>query len=97
MLFPIHIGEKLDLSKFRKQAAHYIGQMQELTYHFYLPDYKAVINIITPIGRTNHLVNVTLYELWRDTANEIIRTTPIVPFLDLRFSESKIIQSIFTK
>lgn len=97
MLFSIRIGEKLDLVKFAKQANHYIATMDEIIYNIYLPDYKIVAEIVAGAnGSTQHLLTMWIAELLRDQDKEIERESIIVPFVDTRFKESKIIQSLFT-
>jgi hypothetical protein len=95
MQFRIEITEKLDLSKFRKQAAYYTGQMRELSYHFYLPDYKVIVELSTPDDSNYHLAMMWIVEIFRDQDKEIIREQVVIPLLDTRFKESKDIQSLF--
>lgn len=96
MLFSIHIGDKLDLSKFRKQAVHYIGQMREVTYDIYSFDYKMIVACKTSESSTAHEVTIRIEELKRDADKEITMSSIICPLNDTRFNEIKIIQDIFT-
>lgn len=96
MLFTIQIGEKLDLTKFSKQANYYIASLDEVTYHLYLPDYKIVAEIKAGVlGNSEHLLTLYIAELLRDQDGEIKAHTTIRPLEDNRFKESKIVQDIF--
>jgi hypothetical protein len=95
MLFPIRVGEKLDLSKFRKQATHYIDLMREITYHVYLPNYKVIVEIVLAEKTTKHLVTMWIVEIFLDQDKEIKNEKVILPLNDMRFKENKDIQSIF--
>jgi hypothetical protein len=95
MLFTIQVGEKLDLSKFRKHATHYIGQMREIHYHIYLPDYKVTAELATADNETSHIGYLWIEDIKRDQDNEIIECKMIYPSADTRFKESKDIQSLF--
>jgi hypothetical protein len=97
MLFSIRINEKLDLSKFCKQANYYIASMDEVIYNIYLPDFKIIAEIVAgACGNTEHLLTMYLMEVFRDQDNEIKSESFITPHLDTRFKESKIIQTLFT-
>lgn len=95
MRFTIQIGEKLDLSKFRKHATHYIGQMREIEYHIYLPDYRIIVKLATPDDSNSHIGSLWIEDLKRDQDNEIIKFHLIFPCLDTRFKEIKDIQIWF--
>jgi hypothetical protein len=93
MLFPYNFGEKLDLTKFRKQGSYHIGKLAELSYDLYLPFYKIKINIQTEIN--THNVDIVLYDIKRDEDGEVIETKMILPLKDVRFKEDKNIQTLF--
>jgi hypothetical protein len=95
MQIRIEINEKLDLSKFRKQATHYLGQMRELSYHFYLPDYRVTVESVSPDDTTSHLITLWIEEIQRNSDYEITTCKTIIPIIDTRFKESKIIQELF--
>jgi hypothetical protein len=95
MQIRIDIKEKLDLSKFRKQATHYLGQMRELSYHFYLPNYRVLVESVSLDDTTAHLVTLWIEEIKRDTDYEILTGKAVIPIIDTRFKESKIIQELF--
>lgn len=87
MLFRYEFSQKLDLSIFRKQAAHYISNFRELTYHLVLNDFRIEIEIATPDSTNAHLVSMHIADLVRDEDGEIIRATAVFPKSDLRFKE----------
>lgn len=95
MEFRYDFGEKLDLTRFKKQAPYYIGQMRELTYNCYLADYKVVAEISTPDGSTTHRVSYYFMELTRNPDGTIQDQRAVLPRSDTRFREIKVIQSIF--
>jgi hypothetical protein len=95
MLFTYVFGDKLDITKFRKQAAHYISTMSEVRYHLYLPNYKIHLEVSTPNDQGGHIVAASLFQLKRDEMKEIIRADAIYPITDSRFSEIKVIQDIW--
>lgn len=88
-------GEKLDITKFTKQAKHYIAQMPNLEYHFVLPHYKMLSQIDAVDNSTAHLVNIRIFEIKRDKDGEIISQNIIRPYSDTRFKEIKIIQELY--
>lgn len=94
MLFRLDFKEKLDLSNFRKHAAHYIGKMRELTYHLVLPNYKILIEIASPDDQA-HLVTLSFFDIKRDQDGEMLSEHVIIPLVDTRFRETKIIKDIF--
>lgn len=96
MIFRYDFGEKLDLSKFQKQAPYYIGRMRQLTYHIFVKDYKIVADISTPDNSNIHNVSMTLFEIKRDNDGEIKSVSTIYPYMDLRFKELHDITNIFT-
>jgi len=95
MLFTYVFGEKLDLSRFRKQAINYISTMRDLSYHLYLPNYKISLEISTPDNQNGHLMAATLFHIKRDEDKEITQTTTIFPVIDSRFQEIKAIQDLW--
>jgi hypothetical protein len=95
MLITINIDQKLDLSKFRKQALNYLGRIRELNYHFYLPAYKIIVETATVDDSTAHHVTIYFSEIWRDQDKEIKREQRIFPATDTRFAESKIVKTIW--
>jgi len=95
MLYRYDFGEKLDLSRFKKQAPHYINSMREVTYDLFMPDYKMSVEISTPDNSTGHIVSLSLYDLDRDDDGDIIRERVIIPLIDTRFREIQPIKDIF--
>jgi len=99
MLFTYTFGEKLDLTRFRKQAAHYMGNMNEINYDLYLPHYKIKIEsstVKTKATNSNaHIATISIFDIKRDDDGEIKREEVIFPLLDSRFKESKDIQAVF--
>lgn len=98
MEFRYDFGEKLDLTRFRKQARHYIGRMREIVYNCYLADYKVVAEIATLDDRAStsrHRVTAYFMEVIRNPDGTIQDQKAILPLTDTRFREIKIIQDIF--
>ena|SRR6266404_3603028 len=99
MLFRYDLGQKPDLSKFRKQAMHYIGTMRELSYDLTIPDFRVRVNIATPDDANAHNVSIEIHDIHRDKAssNEIIGSKTVIPMIDTRFNEIKLIQEMFPR
>jgi hypothetical protein len=94
MLFRLNFDEKLDLSKFRQHAIHYIGRMREITYHLSLKNHKILLEIASS-NDLDHIITVTFFDLKRDVDGEIIQERVIIPMVDTRFKESNIIKELF--
>jgi hypothetical protein len=96
MKLRLDFGEKLDLSKFRKQAAFYISTLPQVNYYLVLPHYKVIAEVVRPEGsQTGRTVTLSLTELTRDKEGEIIAEKTIVPLIDNRFQEIEEIKKIF--
>jgi hypothetical protein len=89
------VGDKLDLPKFQKQAAYYIGHMREVNYEIFLKNYKLLVEIATPDNCTGHIVTLSMHDLKRDSDGDISSEKVIIPLIDTRFKESKIIKEFF--
>lgn len=96
MRFRYDFGEVLDLTRFQKQASHYIGAMREVSFQLYVRDFRIIAEIASVDEKTSHTVKVYLEEISRDSDNEIETVNLIYPFTDIRFKEIKIINEIFT-
>jgi hypothetical protein len=96
MEYRLDIGEKLDLTRFRKHASVYIGQMRELTYNLHLPDYKVVAEIVTPDNCNGHMVTLFFFDIEKDEDGNIVNEKVVIPLTDTRFKEIKEIQNLFT-
>jgi hypothetical protein len=94
MLFRYDFGKKPDLSKFRKQAEHYIGSMRQLSYDLYLPDFHIRIDITTPDDSNAHICTINVIDIFRDKG-EIIREQVVIPMSDVRFNEIELIKQMF--
>ena len=97
MLFTIHINNKLDLSKFRKQAAYYFSNWldKEISYCFYLPNYKLTANTIYSKNKvlgSGYVVEFSFSEIIKDVGQVIIKENIIYPWNDVRFTDSEIIK-----
>lgn len=95
MLFRYDFLNTLDLSRFQKQAGHYIKVMPEVTYHLVVFDYK----LVADVRKTNdesYLVSLQIFDLTRDSDNEIIESKAIFPMNDPRFNEMKDFKHIFS-
>jgi hypothetical protein len=102
MLFRYDFDNKLDLSRFQKQALHYMGTMPEVTYHLFVFDYKMIVDVrkTMPINSKGiepcYLVSLQIFDLKRDQDNEIIESKSILPMNDPRFNEMKDFTQIFS-
>lgn len=96
MLYRYDIDDKLDLSKFKKQAPVYIGKMRELTYEFFLKDYKMVAEIATPDGYSAHTVSLYFFDIKKDKDGDVVSEKVVIPLIDTRFKEMQFIKDLFT-
>lgn len=96
MLFTYIFNERLDLAGFRKQAAHYMGKMNEINYHLYLPHYKIMVESAMVANSTAHIATVSLLDIKQNKDGEIVSELAIFPLFDFRFKESEDIQAIFS-
>lgn len=97
MNFPYYFLENLDLTKFKKHGAFYIGKMREMTYNFFLKNYKLTAEISAVDGYTTHAVTIYFSEIKRDENGTIIKDSIIVPLIDTRFREISFIKEMFPK
>lgn len=89
-------GEKLDLSKFRKQSLYYIKNVGSVQYQLFLPDYKVTVEIVKATSEISHKqVALSIYEISRDIAGEIVSVRTLSPMNDTRFKEIKTIQELW--
>jgi hypothetical protein len=96
MLFTYVFGDKLDLSRFRKQAINYISTIPDVQYHLYLSTYKIHLEISTPHTKSGHITTISIFRLKRNENKEIIRSELIHPLIDSLFQEIKAIQDIWS-
>lgn len=109
MIFRYDFGSNLDLSKFKKQSAHYIGRIPNISYHLFLSNYKIIaeinkiddgsliqINSLSDsIPNNLHTTTISIYDIIRDNDGEISKSDVVVPLNDIRFKELKQIIEIF--
>jgi hypothetical protein len=95
MQFRYDFDKKLDLSRFKKQAEHYIGKMNEITYNFYIENYKLNITIAKVVENSNHSVGLAFYSIDRDADREVIRESAIFPLRNDLFSNITFIKNLF--
>lgn len=95
MLFRYDFDKKIDLSLFRKQAIHYIPQMEEINFYLVFEKYRIEVAISRSTKSTAHLASISFNEIFRDEDGEINDYDYITPSSDLRFKEITDITSIF--
>jgi hypothetical protein len=95
MLFRYDFTLPLDLQRFKKQATHYIGQMREVSYDLFLPEYKLAVEIVGMDNSNSHRMSFWIFEIKRDEEGYIIKDNVIVPLLDDRFKEIKDVQELW--
>lgn len=89
------LGDKLDLSKFSKQAAYYIGYDRRTVFNLYLRNYKMRVEAARLLDSNAHLVTVYFYEVKRDVDGEIQSEKVIIPMTDTRFKELRDIKELW--
>lgn len=95
MIIRYDFGEKLDLSRFQKQAPRQIGSMRQVTFNFYIKDYLIFADIVTPDDLNTHQVCIKLYRITRNQDKEITRTDIIIPQQDTQFKNIQNIAGLF--
>lgn len=96
MLLTYNFTDTLDLTKFQKQATHYIGSMFSVIFDLYLPSFKIVADVMADyLGNGYHITTtITLFALTRNQG-EIVSCHAINPLADMRFSDIPLIQEMF--
>jgi hypothetical protein len=95
MLFRYDVGEKLDLAKFKKQAKYHLSNVRDMTYEFYLTNYKLKVDIGRATATSDYIADISLFDLKRDAQLEITNETVILPNQDYRFSDIEYIQNLY--
>jgi hypothetical protein len=94
MLFRYDFKSKLDLSRFTKQASHYIKSMPEISYQLCIFDYKINSDIKKISNEDLYDVRMSIFEIKRDKDGEIFESKTIYPMHDIRFQDMKDIVSL---
>lgn len=89
------VGDKLDLTRYTKQAIAYIGAMREVDYTIYFKHYKMRVEIARMANSSAHLATVYFFDLIRDESGEITGEKVIIPMIDTRFKESQSIKDLW--
>lgn len=102
MIFRYDFGEKLDLSRFRKQAGSYIKRFQfhsvesPLEFHFYTTDFKIVLET-EPTAEGLFKNKLSFFSIKRDADGQVKTTVALFPIGDSRFDSFKDVQSLFVQ
>jgi hypothetical protein len=89
------VADKLDLSRYTKQATAYIGAMREVDYTIYFKHYKMKVEIARLANSSCHTVTLYFFEIFRDELGELKREQVIIPLTDTRFKESQCIKDLW--
>lgn len=96
MLFRYDFGEKLDTSKFKAQAEHYIGKIRpQLTYMLVIHSYELTVEISEHDDHPEQLISFKLVSVEKEKL-VIKNKSNVYPLLDKRFKEFEIIKEIWT-
>lgn len=88
MNFRYDFANKLDLSKFRKQAIHYSSTQLVNCWEFYLPLHK--VEFSTELLQRNFFeFKVKIFKLTKDELGDVIQIDKIYPNSDSLFEESE--------
>lgn len=94
MIFRYDFGEKLDLSKFVKQASFYIKKYPDTEYHLFTKDFKILFST-EPFSGPNIFVRITVFSIIRDSDGEISNLERIFLIGDSRFESFNLIPTLF--
>ncbi len=89
------VGDKLDLTRYTKQATAYIGAMREVSYDIYFEHYKLHVEIARLAHSNAHTATIYFYEVTRDESGEIGEKVIITPLSDTRFKECQAIKDLW--
>lgn len=96
MFLRYDFGEKLDLSKFRKQCKYYIDQNYEMRYWMIFPRYKMVVDITKfKESLAVHQVDLAIYDIVKKDDGTVIGEASIAPASDDRFKSFESVRQIF--
>jgi hypothetical protein len=94
MLFNFYFNESLDFTQFKRQATHYVNIAPNIAYHLFLKNYKLVCEIekINPIFK----IQFSIVQIKRDSDQDIVGGSFVVPLSDIKFQELKDIINSFS-
>lgn len=93
MIFRYNFGSKIDLSKFKKQADHYIRTIPSINYHLFVSSYKLVVDINKE--DFGFSCKTVLFDIKRDSEGEVSDSSVIIPLNDVRFKDLRQIVSVY--
>jgi hypothetical protein len=94
MIFRYDFGDKLDLSKFRKQAEHYLSRMPNIQYDIFTKDYYISIVAKTEEDSRLQIIYISINDVSRDLG-EITYCKAVVPTNDTRFQGFKDLVALY--
>lgn len=97
MIFRVNFNEQFNLDLWKKQAQHYIAQMQKISYYFYLPNYRIKVEIVTPRDVNYHTVSILIEDIIYDSDGQITKAIAIDPMINSKFKDINIIKDLFTQ
>jgi hypothetical protein len=95
MNFRYDFGEKLDLSKFKKQALFYISTQTEVVYSLIVSNFRINVTITTPENGNVHQVLISADEQTRDSNGGITCSKVLQLANDIRFKNNKYVIELF--
>lgn len=88
MKFRYDFGQKIDLTKFRKQALHYIKAHSENKWEFHISIYRVFFASVHR-GNKMYRFELELQEFEKDNNGDISKCINVRPGLDTKFNEVK--------
>jgi hypothetical protein len=93
MLFRYDFGEKIDLSKFKKQVPYFISKSDVTSFDIYFKDYSIKFEIF--YDHILYKIITDIYLLNKDIDGKIINHEIIFPLEDYKFMNFKEIKEFF--
>lgn len=88
MKFRYDFGQKIDLTRFRKQSLHYIKAHSENNWEFYISSYR-VFFTSQHYGNNVYQFGLELQELKKDEDGNISESINVRPMQNTKFKEAK--------
>lgn len=94
MNFRYDFGQKIDLTKFRKQALHYIKASSENSWEFYISDYRICFTSVR-IANESYTFQLEIQELKRDGDGNISDRINVRPMTNTKFMDAQCFHVFF--
>jgi hypothetical protein len=95
MLFRYDFGIKLDLSRFRKSAAHYIASYPENRFEIFINHFLVEFST-EPWAPSDHFVRLRTFDITKDADGIVIKKLALNLLTDSRFNSFPELQKLYS-